>query len=167
MAFINGTFNSVVMDQEVMLDLFIPRDEGKNGLAELNGIIYFLHGMGSSQKRFREFTAANRYCMDNKLAIVYISAPMSFYTDMAYGLKYYTYITEELPKFLKSAYNLDFPKDSSRTVFQFVHILLSRKHLLRCGGTKYSLVPHRSVHSLNIFQIPLSLPPALSLHFRR
>ena len=113
MAFINGTFNSVVMDQEVMLDLFIPRDEGKNGLAELNGIIYFLHGMGSSQKRFREFTAANRYCMDNKLAIVYISAPMSFYTDMAYGLKYYTYITEELPNFLKVNYNLDFPREKT------------------------------------------------------
>ena len=113
MAFINGTFYSTVMEQEVMLDLYIPRDEGKDGLTELNGVIYFLHGMGSSQKRFREFTATNRYCMDNKLAIVYVSAPMSFYSDMKYGLKYYTYITEELPKFLKANYNLDFPREKT------------------------------------------------------
>lgn len=75
--------------------------------------MYFLHGMGSSQKRFREYTAANRYASDNHLAVVYISAPMSFYSDMKYGLKYYTYITEELPRFLKSAYNLDFPREKT------------------------------------------------------
>jgi putative tributyrin esterase len=113
MAFINGTFYSTVMEQEVMLDLYLPNDEGKKGLCDPVGIVYFLHGMGSSHKRFREFTATNRYCLDNKLAIVYVSAPMSFYSDMKYGLKYYTYITEELPKFLKSAYNLDFPREKT------------------------------------------------------
>ena len=96
-----------------MLDLYLPNDEGKKGITEPVGVIYFLHGMGSSHKRFREFTATNRYCLDNKLAIVYINAPMSFYSDMKYGMKYYTYITEELPKFLKSAYNLDFPREKT------------------------------------------------------
>ncbi len=118
MAFINGTFYSNVLEQEVMLDLYLPNDRSASDKSEEpikapDGVIYFLHGMGSSQQRFREFTAANRYCYDNHLAIVYISAPMSFYSDMKYGMKYYTYITEELPKFLKSAYNLDFPREKT------------------------------------------------------
>ena len=72
MAFINGTFYSTVMEQEVMLDLYIPRDEGKGGLTELNGVIYFLHGMGSSQKRFREFTATNRYSSHPKISVAVV-----------------------------------------------------------------------------------------------
>jgi len=113
MAFINGTFYSNVLEQEVMLDLYLPNDRAENTIKAPDGVIYFLHGMGSSQKRFREYTAANRYMMDNHLAIVYISAPMSFYSDMKYGMKYYTYITEELPKFLESAYNLKFPREKT------------------------------------------------------
>lgn len=113
MAIINGTFYSHVLEQEVMLDLYLPNDDYKTKIDAPVGVVYFLHGMGSSQKRFREFTAANRYAMDNHLAMVYISAPMSFYSDMKYGLKYYTYITEELPQFLKSVYNLDFPREKT------------------------------------------------------
>ncbi len=113
MAFINSTFYSNVLQQEVMLDLYLPNDRAEKDIKAPDGVIYFLHGMGSSQKRFREYTAANRYCMDNHLAIVYISAPQSFYSDMKYGMKYYTYITEELPVFLKSAYNLDFPREKT------------------------------------------------------
>lgn len=78
MAIINGTFYSHVLEQEVMLDLYLPNDDYKTKIDAPVGVVYFLHGMGSSQKRFREFTAANRYAMDNHLAMVYISAPMSF-----------------------------------------------------------------------------------------
>ena len=113
MAFINGTFYSNVLEQEVALDLYLPNDRAENSIKKPDGVIYFLHGMGSSQKRFREYTAANRYMMDNHLAIVYISAPMSFYSDMKYGMKYYTYITKELPEFLASAYGLDFPREKT------------------------------------------------------
>jgi len=113
MAFINATFYSNVLEQEVALDLYLPNDRAEKSIKAPDGVVYFLHGMGSSQKRFREYTAANRYAMDNHLAIVYVSAPMSFYSDMKYGMKYYTYITQELPVFLKSAYNLDFPREKT------------------------------------------------------
>ena len=113
MAFINGTFYSNVLEQEVMLDVYLPNDRAEKPIRAPDGVIYFLHGMGSSQRRFREYTAANRYAMDNHLAIVYVSAPMSFYSDMKYGMKYYTYITEELPQFLASAYNLNLPREKT------------------------------------------------------
>ncbi len=113
MAFINSTIYSNVLRQEVALDLYIPNDRPEKSIKKPCGIVYFLHGLGSSEKRFREFTATNRYAMENHIAIVYISAPQSFYTDMKYGLKYYTYITEELPKLLESLYGLKFPREKT------------------------------------------------------
>ena len=113
MAYINSTIYSNVLRQEVALDLFLPNDKPDRGIIEPRGVIYFLHGLGSSEKRFREYTAVNRYAADNDLAMVYVSAPQSFYNDMKYGLPYYTYITEELPQLLKSLYNIDFPREKT------------------------------------------------------
>ena len=113
MAYINSTIYSNVLRQEVALDLFLPNDKPDLGIIEPQGVIYFLHGLGSSEKRFREYTAVNRYAADNDLAMVYVSAPQSFYNDMKYGLPYYTYITEELPQLLKSLYNIDFPREKT------------------------------------------------------
>ena len=53
MAFINGTFYSNVLEQEVMLDLYLPNDREEKSIEPPVGVVYFLHGMGSSHKRFR------------------------------------------------------------------------------------------------------------------
>ena len=74
MAYINSTIYSNVLMQEVALDLFLPNDKPDRGIIEPQGVIYFLHGLGSSEKRFREYTAVNRYAADNDLAMVYVSA---------------------------------------------------------------------------------------------
>ena len=91
MAYINSTIYSNVLRQEVALDLFLPNDKPDRGIIEPQGVIYFLHGLGSSEKRFREYTAVNRYAADNDLAMVYVSAPQSFYNDMKYGLPLHIY----------------------------------------------------------------------------
>lgn len=113
MSFINSVVYSNALRQEVSLDLFVPNDKVDAPASKADGIIYFLHGLGSSLKRFREYTATNRYAWENNLAVVYINAPQSFYSDMKYGMRYYTYITEELPKLLESIYGLSFPREKT------------------------------------------------------
>ena len=113
MSFIYSTVYSKVLRQDIHLDLFMPQDKPEYGITKPKAVIYFLHGLGSSEKQFREYTATNRYARDNDVAVVYISAPQSFYNDMKYGLPYYTYITEELPQILKSIYGLDFPREKT------------------------------------------------------
>ena len=113
MSFINSSVYSNALRQEIALDLYIPTDRAEKSIKKPDGIIYFLHGLGSSQRRFREFTATNRYALDNHLAVVYISAPQSFYCDMKYGNDYYTYITEELPQLLDAIYGLKFPREKT------------------------------------------------------
>ncbi len=111
MSFINTTLYSKVLRQNMHVDLFLPNDLYEKELKKARGIVYFLHGMGSSEKEFREYTAANRYARENKLCMVYVSAPKGFYTDMKYGFDYFTYITQELPQLLKSLYNLSFTRE--------------------------------------------------------
>ena len=113
MSFINSTVYSNILRQDIHLDLFMPQDKPEYGITKPKAVIYFLHGLGSSEKQFREYTATNRYARDNDVAVVYISAPQSFYSDMKYGLPYYTYITEDLPQILKSIYGLDFPREKT------------------------------------------------------
>ncbi len=111
MAFIYSTLNSTVLNQEVHVDLFIPTDRYTDRTPD--GIIYFLHGMGSNESDFREQTARARYSRDNNLAMVFLAAYQSFFTDMKYGLKYFTYITEELPRLIKKIYGLSFPREKT------------------------------------------------------
>ncbi|MBR4036640.1 MAG: hypothetical protein IKJ05_07940, partial [Oscillospiraceae bacterium] len=114
MAFITSSFYSAKLGQEVELDLYLPNDyTNKTSISQPQAVIYFLHGLSRSQKYFKELSATNRYARDNQLAVVYISAPQSWYSDMVHGMKYYTYITEELPKLLKSMYGLEFPREKT------------------------------------------------------
>lgn len=114
MAFISSSFYSAVLGQEVDLDLYLPNDyTNKTSISQPQAVIYFLHGLSRSQQYFKELSAANRYARDNQLAIVYISAPQSWYSDMVHGMKYYSYITQELPQLLKSMYGLEFPREKT------------------------------------------------------
>ena len=114
MAFITSSFYSAKLGQEVELDLYLPNDyTNKTGISQPQAVIYFLHGLSRSQQYFRELSATNRYARDNQLAIVYISAPQSWYSDMVHGMNYYSYITEELPLLLKSMYGLEFSREKT------------------------------------------------------
>ncbi len=114
MAFISSNFYSAALGQEVDLEIYLPNDyTNKTSISQPQAVIYFLHGLSRSQKYFKELSATNRYARDNQLAVVYISAPQSWYSDMVHGMKYYTYITEELPKLLKSMYGLEFPREKT------------------------------------------------------
>ena len=113
MAFIRSVVNSLVMNIETHVDIYIPTDRLKDRTRKPDGIIYFLHGIGSSEEDFAEQSAAARYARDNTLVMVYPYGLQSFWHDMKYGPKYFTYITEELPELLKAVYGLEFPREKT------------------------------------------------------
>ena len=114
MAFITSSFYSAKLAQEVEIDLYLPNDyTSKTGIIEPKAIIYFLHGLGRNYKYFKELSATNRYARDNQLAVVYLNAPQSWYTDMVHGMNYFSYVTEELPLLLKSMHGLEFPREKT------------------------------------------------------
>lgn len=68
--------------------------------------LYLLHGLGDDHTIWSRKCAIDRFASTYNIAIVMPSGARSFYTDMAYGYKYYTYISEELPRLCESFFPL-------------------------------------------------------------
>ena len=59
--------------------------------------LYLLHGLSDDHTIWLRRTSIERYAADYGVCIVMPCGARSFYTDMKYGMKYFSYITEELP----------------------------------------------------------------------
>lgn len=61
-------------------------------------VLYLLHGMSDNQSAWMRRTNIERYAMDHKIAVVMPSTHLGWYTDMARGFRYFTYIADEIPQ---------------------------------------------------------------------
>ena len=72
---------------------------GING-AETNAskykVLYLLHGLSDDHTIWMRRTSIERYAAKYGICVVMPCAHRSYYTDMKYGLKYYTFIAKEL-----------------------------------------------------------------------
>ena len=68
-------------------------------------VIYLLHGMGNDESVWMRRTSIERYASQYGFAVVIPTTQLGCYTDTAYGAKYWTYISEELPQFCKEYFN--------------------------------------------------------------
>ena len=65
-------------------------------------VLYLLHGMSDDHTIWLRRTSIERYVSALGLAVVMPAVNRSYYTDMAYGLNYWTFISEELPRIVES-----------------------------------------------------------------
>ncbi len=68
--------------------------------------LYLLHGLSDDQSIWLRRTSVERYANRHGICVVMPSGARSFYTDMKYGLKYYTYIAKELPHIVSEFFNV-------------------------------------------------------------
>lgn len=68
--------------------------------------LYLLHGLSDNQSTWMRRTSIERYAQDYGISVVMPCGDTSFYTDMKYGKKYYTYIAKELPQLINSFFNV-------------------------------------------------------------
>ncbi len=64
-------------------------------------VLYLLHGLSDDQEAWLRNTSVERYADRRNLAIVLPTTDRGYYTDTTYGTKYFTYISEELPRILR------------------------------------------------------------------
>ena len=69
-------------------------------------VLWLLHGATGIHSDWLRLTSVVRYAAPYGLALVMPSAHNSSYTDMTHGQKFYTYISEELPRVLPTMLNL-------------------------------------------------------------
>ena len=68
--------------------------------------LYLLHGLGDNDTIWSRRTSIERYADRYGIAVIMPDGDRSFYTDMKYGEKYYTYLTGELPVRMKEFFDL-------------------------------------------------------------
>lgn len=77
-----------------------------NAGAEKYKCLYLLHGLSDDQSIWHRRTSIERYAQDYGICVVMPCGGRSFYTDMKYGEKYYTYIAKELPRIIQEFFNV-------------------------------------------------------------
>jgi S-formylglutathione hydrolase FrmB len=68
--------------------------------------LYLLHGLSDDHTTWTRRTSIERYVSSLGIAVVMPQVDRSFYTDMAYGNKYWTFVSEELPRAARSFFPL-------------------------------------------------------------
>ena len=98
---------------QTTVHVLIPQNKtsgeiGVNNKAHLNKYkcLYLLHGLSDDQSIWHRRTSIERYAQEYGICVVMPCGGRSFYTDMKYGEKYYTYIAKELPRIICEIFNV-------------------------------------------------------------
>ena len=103
MASFNGTIYSRSLGMDTNLNIITPRGKlTDNG--NLPRVAYLLHGLSDNAAAWLENANLRELCDKYNIAFVMPEVQRSFYTDMAFGLDYYTFISEELPETVSSLF---------------------------------------------------------------
>jgi S-formylglutathione hydrolase FrmB len=113
MALLRCDFFSDALEFSTSMTVILPQKtytqigmEGASGARELYPTLYLLHGLSDDDTIWSRRTSVERYAASLGLAIVMPNVHRSFYADMKYGGRYWTFLTEELPAIARSFFPL-------------------------------------------------------------
>ena len=89
------------------LNIILP-DPGSMGGVPISRrkLLYLLHGLSNDASAWQRFTSVETIAARYGLVVVMPSAGRSFYTDQPNGQRYFTYLTDELPRYLMDVFGL-------------------------------------------------------------
>ena len=95
---------------EMQMDVILPETTrgqiGMEGQSEATNwkTLYLLHGMSDDHTIWQRRTSIERYAASKGIAVVMPTTHLSWYTDMDKGFKYFTFVTEELPRICRQMF---------------------------------------------------------------
>jgi putative tributyrin esterase len=123
MALLNVYFHSEVLGKQVQMNVILPqRSRGMIGMNSIENkvdsykTLYLLHGMSDDHTIWSRRTSIERYASEKGIAVVMPNGDLSWYMDMKYGGRYFTFMSQELPSICRDF----FPKMSSKREDTFV-----------------------------------------------
>lgn len=106
MAFFEMHCFSRALNVEVAVNVIIPeksKKESSGGIrSESYKTLYLLHGLSDDHTLWMRRTSIERYAIDRGIAVVMPAGNRSWYSDTAYGAKYFTFVAKELPELCRS-----------------------------------------------------------------
>lgn len=103
MALLHVDFYSETLGMCVNMDVLLPQQtytqiglEGKRREGKYP-VMYLLHGMSDDHTIWQRRTSIERYASELGIAVVMPTTHLGWYTDTAYGMNYFTFLSRELP----------------------------------------------------------------------
>lgn len=112
MALIECEFFSEALGLSSSMNVILPQNVSKQiGINETiknsdPPVLYLLHGYSDNHTAWLRRTSVERYAAEAGLAVIMPAVNLSYYADMGYGGKYWTFISEELPAIVHSFFKL-------------------------------------------------------------
>ena len=100
MAYFRGEFRSQALRMRTHAAVILP-DEGP-----ARGTLILLHGLKGGSDDWVRYTALERYVQPYGLAVFMPEVQRSWYLDMAEGLPYFTYVSQELPELIAKTFRV-------------------------------------------------------------
>ena len=108
MIFLETNCYSHSLMRRVEFNVLLPeRKKSGNAVGISDGkykTIWLLHGLSGDQNSWIRRTSIERYAEKYGFAVVMPNVDRSWYTDTAYGAKYFTFITKELPEICRGCF---------------------------------------------------------------
>ena len=109
MALVYCHFFSQVLGQMGALSVLLPEPGpagGDTGESVRYPTLYLLHGLSDDHTVWLRRTSLERYLEGRRLAVVLPAAGRSFYTDALRGQRYWSFVSEELPRLARHLFPL-------------------------------------------------------------
>lgn len=112
MALLECSFYSEMLGFNTTMNVILPQQTttqiGQKGAAkkERYPTLFLLHGLSDDHSIWLRRTSIERYVSELGLAVVMPQVHRSFYTDMKYGYRYWSFLTEELPQLARQFFPL-------------------------------------------------------------
>jgi putative tributyrin esterase len=89
------------------LNIILPDPGRMRGIpVSKRKVLYLLHGLSDDASAWQRYTSIETLAAAYGLVVVMPSVGRSFYTDLPNGQQYFTYLIEELPRYLKDVFGL-------------------------------------------------------------
>lgn len=109
MALMRCDFDSEALGVSTSMTVILPQPDPELPTGPADGdppVLYLLHGLTADDTAWVRHTSIERYVAPLGLAVVMPQVGRSFYTDETHGNRYWTFLTEELPRVCRSFFRL-------------------------------------------------------------
>ena len=109
MSILRADFYSEQLTMNTSAIIMLP-DDIPNSRAR---VLYLLHGLSDNCTGWMRLTGIERYARERKMAVVMPEVQRSFYTDMAYGVNYFSYVAKELPQKMRKMFGFSAKREKN------------------------------------------------------
>lgn len=132
MAVFSGVIRSNILAMDTGVSVILPYDRPAEQQRTPCKVLYLLHGLGDNSDAWRRYTAVEIYAREKGVAVIMPEVQRSFYTDMAFGMNYFSYIVEELPQLCGTMFNISTKREDT----YIAGLSMGGYGAMKCGLTR-------------------------------